>query len=357
MMDSGSEASPLILARQGEWFTFARAHFNLYPARDTIMSTFRHVRFALAACCLFAMPVAAQQPPAPPAPPAAPQAPAAPDPAADLLKQGQQRMREGKPDEALALYRKAAEASPASSQAHNQVGIALDLMGQYADARKSFAKAIETASTPQAKAQATRAMAMSYAFENNCKEAEKYETPLYEQYVNEKDFFNAGEIANELARVCLESSDVDTAAKWYQTGHDAGLREPDIKPDRKDLWEFRWEHAQARLAARRGDKVEAQKHVDAAKLILDKGTNPAQAPFFPYLTGYVAFYAGDYKTALSDLQAGNQNDPFILALIAQTYEKIGDDAQAKAYYRKVLAFTAHNPTNAYARPLARKKVG
>jgi tetratricopeptide (TPR) repeat protein len=236
-------------------------------------------------------------------------------------------------------------------------GDALDLDGQYAEARKLFAKAIEAATTPRAKASAMRSMAISYAFERNCKEAEKSEAPLYEQYLTEKDFYNAGEIANELARVCLESNDLDTAAKWYRTGHDAGLREPNIKPERKDLWAFRWEHAQARLAARRGDKVEAQKHVDNAKLVLDRGNMPAQqAPFFPYLTGYVAFYAGDYKSALADLQTANQNDPFILALIAQTYEKIGDDAQAKACYQKVLSSTAHNPANAYARPLAKKKL-
>jgi tetratricopeptide (TPR) repeat protein len=199
-------------------------------------------------------------------------------------------------------------------------------------------------------------MAMSYAFENNCKGAEKYESELYDSYVAAKDFYNAGEIADELARVCIESGDLDSANKWYKTGHDAGLREPDLKPERRDLWEFRWEHAQARIAARRGNKAEAQKHVQAAKTILDKGTNPAQAPFFPYLTGYVSFYTGDYKAALSDLQKANQNDPFILTLIAQTHEKLGDDAQAKEYYRKALSSNAHNPPNAYARPLARKKL-
>lgn len=268
---------------------------------------------ALTLCLLPAL--AAAQPPAP--------APGPPDPAADLLKQG----------------------------------VGLDLAGQYAEARKAFAKAIEVAATPRAKTQAMRSMAMSYAFENNCKEAAKYETPLYEQYLGAKDFFSAGEIATELARVCLEAGDLDTAAKWYQTGHDTGLRQPDITPDRKDLWEFRWEHAQARLAARRGDKTEAQKHVDAAKIVLDKGTNPNQKSFFPYLTGYVAFYAGDYKSALTELQQANQDDPFILSLIAQSYEKIGDDAQAKSYYQKILTFTMHNPVNAFARPLAKRKLG
>ena len=61
-------------------------------------------------------------------------------------------------------------------------------------------------------------------------------------------------------------------------------------------------------------------------MILDKGTNPEQAQFFPYLKGYVAFYAGDYKAALEQLKQANQNDPFIQCMIAQTYEKLGGAA-------------------------------
>jgi hypothetical protein len=41
----------------------------------------------------------------------------------------------------------------------------------------------------------------------------------------------------------------------------------------------------------------AQARLATAKAILDKGTIPEQAQFFPYLKGYVAFYAGDYKAA------------------------------------------------------------
>jgi tetratricopeptide (TPR) repeat protein len=233
-----------------------------------------------------------------------------------------------------------------------------DLAGQYVDARKDFATALETASTPRAKGAAIRSMAMSYAFEANCKEATKYESQLYEMYLADQDFFNAGEIADELARVCIDAGDLDAASAWYRMGHDAGLREPNITPARTDLWNFRWEHAQARIAARRGDKAGAQAHVAAAQAILDKETNPDQAQFFPYLTGYVALYSGNYAEALADLQKANQNDPFIQCLIAQTYEHLGDQAKANEFYRKALtASNAHNPPNAYARPLAKRKLG
>ena len=69
------------------------------------------------------------------------------------------------------------------------------------------------------------------------------------------------------------------------------------------------------------------------------------------------FYGGDYKAALAEFTKGNQNDPFVLSLIAQSHEKLGDQAAAMDHYKKVMTFTTHNPNNAFARPLARKKLG
>jgi tetratricopeptide (TPR) repeat protein len=274
----------------------------------------------------------------------------------EFIKQGQQLMREGKLDDALALYRRTLQTSPDSLPANIAAGSVLDLVGQGEEALQYFGKAMQVADTPEHKAMAQRAMAMSYAFEGNCKKTIQYEQLVFNYYGSVKDFFRQGEIANEAARVCIDSGDLDSAYEWYQTGHDTGLKEPDIKPARKDLWEFRWEHAQARIAARRGNQAEAQKHVAAAKAILDKGTNPEQAQFLPYLQGYVAFYAGDYKTALEELLKANQNDAFIQCMIGQTYEKLGDEQKALGYYHKASTAIAHNPAVAYAVPLAKKKL-
>jgi tetratricopeptide (TPR) repeat protein len=284
------------------------------------------------------------------------QAPAAQQEQPEFIKQGQQLMREGRLDAALALYRRTLQTSPNSLPANTAAGSVLDLMGQGEEARQYLAKAIQVADTPERKAMAQRAMAMSYAFEGNCKKTVQFEQLVFDYYGSAKNFFQQGETADEAARVCLDSGDLDTAYHWYQVGHDTGLKEPDIKPARADLWNFRWEHAQARIAARRGNQAEAQKHVAAAKAILDKGTNPEQQPFLPYLEGYVAFYAGDYKTALQDLLKANQNDAFVQCMIGQTYEKLDDKEEALEYYRKASTAIAHNPAAAYAVPLAKKRL-
>jgi tetratricopeptide (TPR) repeat protein len=281
----------------------------------------------------------------------------APATTTDPMAQGQDALKSGNLKDALAAFERAA-ANGGSFQAHLESGIVLDLLGRYDEARSHLEKAIAAAGTPDEKTRAHRTMAMAYGFVRNCDGAERHQGPLVEAALDTKKPEDAGGLANELARVCLESGNVDKAETWYRKGHEAGLAQPDLTPAAKDLWQFRWEHAQARIAARRGQRDAAVKHMAAAKAVLDKGTlDPNQAQFYPYLAGYVAFYGGDFKTAVTELAKANQNDPFILALLAQAHEKLGQEDQAKALYTKVLQSTAHNPTNAYARPLAQKKLG
>ena len=116
------------------------------------------------------------------------------------------------------------QADPSSYQAHLGAGVVLDLDGKYDDARKHFAKAIEVA-PPESKAQAMRNMAFSYAFELKAADAARYEQPLYDEAIAGKNFFAAGESADELARIYLESDDLDNAQKWYAMGHEAGLKQ------------------------------------------------------------------------------------------------------------------------------------
>jgi tetratricopeptide (TPR) repeat protein len=275
--------------------------------------------------------------------------------ATDLVKQGEKLNSEGKQDEALALYRQALEMSPNLYEAHLDSGIALDLKGSYPEAREHLNKAIELA-PPESKQQALRTMAISYAFEKNGGEAAEFEQQVFDTRVSAHDFTGAAETANELARIYLESGDTTNAYKWYQSGYETAQKKPGLSDEEKNLWLFRWESAQARVSARTGNANDAVAHVAAARLALDKAKNPDQERFFPYLTGYVAFYGGEYKTAINSLEKADQRDPMNLALLAESYEKSGDESKAMDYYRKVLAINSHNPTNAFARPLARQKL-
>jgi tetratricopeptide (TPR) repeat protein len=293
----------------------------------------------------------AQTPAPAPAPAPAPEQP-------EFVKRAQQLVRSGSLDDALAVYQTELKTSPDSLAANSGAGVVLDLLGRTKEAKTYFNRANELAKEPVAKANARRALAMSYAFDNDCANTAKHEQMVADYWGSVPDYFRQGEIYNEAARVCIEAGALDTAEKLYLRGQEAGLKEPNITPVRVALWKFRTEHALARLAARRNQPDVAKQHIASARAVLDSSPEMAkdQEIFFPYLTGYVALYTGDAKTALSDLQKARQDDPFIQLLMAQAYEKLGDAEHAKALYQKAAAATAHNPPVAYARPLATKKL-
>ena len=248
-----------------------------------------------------------------------------------------------------------------------QQAIRLDLDGRTSEARAIFQQLIDSAATPAARAAAERAMAMSYAFDGDCPNTVKYEQMVIdywktrEQAEPQNAFYQEGEMANEGARVCIDAGDLATAERWYRKGYELGTKEPAPQTHPRSLWDFRLAHALGRLAARRGDRSEAERQIANARRILDSDTAMAaqQERFFPYLVGYVALYTNDLPHAASELTSaialrGNERDPFIHWLLATTYDRTGRREEAKAMYQQALDMArAHNPPSAFVRRASR----
>jgi tetratricopeptide (TPR) repeat protein len=242
----------------------------------------------------------------------------------------------------------------------------LDADGKYGEARTILEQEIANAADPAAKAAAQRVMALSWAFENNCGKAVEYLEPVIaywktqEQAAPGNAFYQQGEMANEAARICIEAGELGKAFDLYQRGRELGQKEPNIAPARMALWDYRWEHALARIAARRNQKALAEKHVASARGILDSikdkdaQLHAQQAGFFPYLTGYVALYTGDYRKAIEDLNQANQGDPFYLCLLGMAHDKLGEKDKAREYFEKASKNRGHNPPAAFAHYYSRK---
>ena len=227
------------------------------------------------------------------------------------------------------------------------------MLGQHAQARQHFAKAIELAG-PEIRDEARTTMAVSYAFESKAADAAKYYEPVFNDRVSAKNFNGAAGTANAMARVYLESGDLANAEKWYRTGYETSRKIADLKPAQSDLWQMRWLNAQARIAARRGNAAGARTHAAAMKTLLDKGENTNEQPQYRYLLGYVALEAGEYDSAIAELTKGNLDDPFVLGLLARASEKKGDAARATEYYTRALAGSGHSINSAFAHQWARK---
>src|ERR1035438_2483402 len=180
-------------------------------------------------------------------------------PQPEFMRLAQQALRDGKLDDALGVYQKELTANPNSAPANNAAGTVLDLMGKGAEARQHFQRAMDAAADAAAKANAQRQMAMSYAFEGDCRNTVKFEQMAIaywatrEQAEPQNAFYQQGELANEAARVCIDAGDLETAATWYGKGAELGLKEPGNETHPKSLWNFRLEHALARRGpGRRG---------------------------------------------------------------------------------------------------------
>lgn len=246
----------------------------------------------------------------------------------------------------------------------------LDSEGKTTEARALFTALIASAPDPAAKAAAQRAMAMSYAFDGDCANTVRLEMQVIEYWKTRESaepqnaFYQQGEMANEAARVCIDAGNLDEAERLYRLGRELGMKEPQPRTHPGSLWDFRTEHALARVAARRGQKARADGHVETARSILsaDPAMAKDQQRYLPYLQGYVALYTGDLPTAERILRetiamTGNQNDPYFHYLLGEALERQGKRTDARAMYQ--LAYdkaTGHNPPAAFTRPAARKKL-
>jgi Flp pilus assembly protein TadD len=274
----------------------------------------------------------------------------------ELVKQGRALVSQGKLDEAVSHYRQAIRLSPQLFDARLALGIALDLQGQYAEARTHLNEAIRRAPAG-ARNQALTAMAISYAFESRAADALKFLEPVYTQQLADQDLSGAAATANAIGRMYLETSDIANARRWYDNGGQCGKKIAGLPAPDQDLWELRWLHAQARIAARDGKADEARKYVGQFEQVMQRrGKLADDNEIYRYLLGYVAYYLKDYDRAIGELAKGNLADPFMSNLLGMAYEAKGDMNNARQYYRRTLELNAHTLQNAIARPHARAKV-
>jgi tetratricopeptide (TPR) repeat protein len=273
--------------------------------------------------------------------------------AAVQLQDAEKLLNSGDVAGAAAALQKIVAASPSLFEARLPLGRALDLEGRHADARVQLEQALRLASDDEQRTDALLALGISYAFESKPDEAARYYQRAFDADMKADDRGAAAGRANGLGRIYLESGNVQKAEEWYKTGYETAKQIPGLPAPQAALWEMRWHNAMGRIAARKGQRDAALKHAAEAKALLDRGGNENQAIFYPYLLGYIAFFSKDYKGAIDELLKGDQQDPFVLGLIAQSYQRLGDKTRAEEYFRKVMAIPAHSINSAFARPAAR----
>jgi tetratricopeptide (TPR) repeat protein len=277
------------------------------------------------------------------------------DPAA-LVKEGQKLEGGGKRAEALEKYQSALKLNPKQFDAHIGIGRVMVVDGKVAEGRKHLQQALEMA-PENGISPSLSSLAVAWMFEGNVGEAAKAYQKVFDRQMQAAAREAAAGTANALGRAYLESGDLANAEKWYKLGYDTAQKIDKLTPEQTDLWAMRWHHAQGRIAARRKNAAEAKKQVDAVQALVDKGTlDEFQRGNLPHLVGYVAFYEGRYDDAIGALEKADQNDPFILSLLAQSYEGKKDTAKARELYQKIVDAPGFSLQAALARSVAQKKL-
>jgi tetratricopeptide (TPR) repeat protein len=286
------------------------------------------------------------------------------DPVAILLEASRLKAL-GRLDDALASYQQVLKLDSKNFEAHLGAGTVYDLKGNYADARRELDQAINAApdNAREQRDQALTAMAVSYAFEGDIENAKSYYEKLYDFQVSTQRLDKAATTANSIGRAYLDAGDTRQAAQWYQTGQETVKKMSGLSSEDLDMWQMRFEHAQARIAARSGNAEEAETHAATMKTLIDKtvgsGVNGRAAAAvlgqsYQYLVGYDAFYAGKLDDAIAALQKADQHDPAVLGLIAEAYAKKGDLDNARVYADKVTGPPTHTLQSALMRREVKK---
>jgi tetratricopeptide (TPR) repeat protein len=276
----------------------------------------------------------------------------------DLVRQGRALMTQGQHEEAERLFRQALKASPRSFEAARALGILLNLKGQYPEARKHLQVARDVAPTSTVRNQATFDLALSYVFEGKPSEAQPHFETVRRQQQIDGDMAGAGASARAIGRVYLEAGDIANGRTWYEIGYREWRPLPSQPEAEQLLWELRWRHFQARVAAQEGKREDARRLLGEFEAIMQKrGKLAEDNELYRWIAGYVAYYAKDYDTAITQLTQGNLNDPFILTMIGLAYEGKGDMTNAREYYRRTIQSNVHNLQAAIARPRAKAKLG
>jgi tetratricopeptide (TPR) repeat protein len=273
--------------------------------------------------------------------------------AAAIEKDGRDLLARGSIDAAVERLRAAVRADPQRFEANEALGLALDLQGTYVDARAALQRALTLAPERQ-RTNILAEIGTSFAFERRPEQAARFYRRAFDAQIAARDAAAAAATANALGRAYLESGNVEKAEQWYRTGYETSRRISHSPAAQLALWDMRWEHAQGRIAARRGRRAVALQHAAAVKRLLDRGVDANQQAAYPYLLGYIDFSTRHYRDALTALKQADQNDVFILGLIGQTYAKVGDRTHAREYFERVLAASSHNLNMAFARPIARR---
>jgi tetratricopeptide (TPR) repeat protein len=272
---------------------------------------------------------------------------------------GQLSLNQGLYADAQKSFEKAIAIDGSTPRAYAFIGNALVLQGEYAQARAQYDKALAKRAPGTAPGGVFYPRSLSYLYEDRVDEALAGLKTFLGEYKQNKLDANFPEVFiwNSIARINLENGRLDEAMKAYEEGFKS-VPGSTLEENDKKVWLGRLHHGKGRTLARLGKHEEAWMEADTLKKMIDEGGEEGKQyiPAYHYMAGYLKLEAGDAKAAIDHLKQADPGDPFHKLLLARAYEKSGDKESAKKTYEEIVAFKTNNLERALAYPEAKKRL-
>lgn len=202
-------------------------------------------------------------------------------------------------------------------------------------------------------------LAFTYIYERKWDDAIKAMEMLRDDYVKAGNSAAFPEVFiwNSIGRMYLESGRPEQALAAYKKGYEL-VPGSNLDEQQKAIWRGRMMHGTGRSLAKLGRHDEAWKEAETLKKMIDDGGEAGKEflPAWHYIAGYLKYEAGDYPAAIEHMKQADLADPFHALILARSYEKSGNTAEAQRLYKQIVDSKVSNIERAIAYPEAKSKL-
>jgi tetratricopeptide (TPR) repeat protein len=157
-----------------------------------------------------------------------------------------------------------------------------------------------------------------------------------------------GNIFQEMRRYDAAAQQFDRSTQMIETS--------DLSQQVKDNAKLLQAFNVTSLAIAKNDLTTAKKDLEEFRQKVEASQNPAQVKQAHQLAGKIALAEKDYKTAITELEQANQQNPKVFYWLAVAYRGNGDDMKAQQYLKKAAEFNSlPNLNYAFIRTEVQKK--
>jgi tetratricopeptide (TPR) repeat protein len=251
----------------------------------------------------------------------------------------------GRYQEALGQYHTSLSIDPTFYISQKELGETYSLMGEEAQARKEYEKAIEMAPNGSAKAEYAQKMALTYVREKKYSEADAAylaaasKAHSLEQWIWEARAYRVMAMYEPDQAAALKNLDHADALLASDTGKVAQL---DLDEERAHVLRVRVERAVSV-----GDYTTAQKVVGQLEAMTSSGSSGNQQRIYRGAAGTLLAAQKNYADAIPQLEEDIAN-PLSMKLLIFAYRETGDADEAGNLIRKLAAWKVPSTEEALA---------